>query len=114
MEDMTTFPDYDFGWSWVDNSPSGEPNASPPKDETAGTAKPDPPFTLGVVVEDIGAGVKKAGGAVTGAVGGAFSAVTGSIKGAYWSLIGGVAIIGIIAIVALGASSRFMGKMEGR
>ena len=79
---------------------------TPAANATAGTAKPAPPFTLGVVFDDLTSGVKST-------VGGAYDAVAGTVKGAYWNLIGGIAIIGIIAIVVLGMSGRFMRKLEG-
>lgn len=48
------------------------------------------------------------------AVGGAIDTVKSTVKNTWVYLVGGIALIGIIAIVLLGASSRFMSKIEGR
>jgi hypothetical protein len=124
---MESFPSYDYpllgntpesaGLSGSEDFPygadyGGAAALTPAANATAGSAKPAPAFTLGVVFDDLSAGAKKAGGAVTGAIGGAYNTVAGSVKGVYWNLIGGVAIIGIIAIVVLGMSGRFMRQME--
>lgn len=79
---------------------------------------------LGDFTTAVGSGItypfKAAGGAASEIVGKAKDVVTSAIEGtkstvrnAYLYLIGGVAIIGILAIVLLGAGSRVMSKVEG-
>jgi hypothetical protein len=125
---MESFPSYDYPlWgntpesAGVSSSPNAEGNQdfpyggvyggaallTPGANATAGTGTAAPPFTLGVVFDDLTSGVKST-------VGGAYNAVTGTVKSVYWNLIGGVAIIGIIMIVVLGTGSRFMNKLEGK
>jgi len=118
---MESFPSYDYplwgntpesaGLSSSEDFPygaeyGGAAALTPKANATAGSAKPAPPFTLGVVFDDLTTGVKST-------VGGAYNAVAGTVKGVYWNLIGGVAIIGILAIIVLGVSGRFMRQMEG-
>jgi hypothetical protein len=78
---------------------------------------PQPAFTLGTVANDFIGGTKtiisKPITAATGFFSGIVDSVKGTVRNTYFYLIGGIAIVGILAIVLLGASSRFMGKMEG-
>ena len=78
---------------------------------------PVPAFNLGIVASDFIGGAGSVASKPIEAVKGVFSGIVDSVKGTvrntYFYLIGGVAIIGILAIVLLGASTRFMGKMEG-
>lgn len=55
----------------------------------------------------------KAGSTVVDAGKSAVGAVTGTIKNTYLYLVGGIALVGIIAIVVLGAGTKFLGKVEG-
>jgi hypothetical protein len=78
---------------------------------------PPPPFTLGIVANDFiggaGAIVSKPVEAAKGFISGIVDSAKSTVRNTYFYLIGGIAIVGILAIVLLGASSRFMGKMEG-
>jgi len=78
---------------------------------------PAPAFTLGVVASDFvggtGAIISKPVEAVKGALSGMVDSVKSTVRNTYFYLIGGIAIVGILAIVVLGAGSLFMGKMEG-
>jgi hypothetical protein len=78
---------------------------------------PVPPFTPEVLLSDFSGGVKKVVAApvnaVSGFISGAVDSVKSTVRNTYFYLIGGVALIAILAIVVLGASSRFMGRMEG-
>jgi hypothetical protein len=47
-------------------------------------------------------------------VGEAYEDVKNTTKNIFLYLIGGVAIVGILAIVLMGAGARFMAKVEGR
>jgi len=48
------------------------------------------------------------------AVGKAYEEVKSTTRNVFLYLIGGTAIVGILAIVLLGAGTRFMAKIEGR
>lgn len=113
---MITFPDYDFGM--YGGTDAAEAEAQAQIDATAGTKNPAPDLTVGVVFNDLAAGVGSAvqttGGAVADTFSGAASFVTTKVRNTYLYLVGGIMIIGIVAILVLGAGSKFLSKMEGR
>jgi hypothetical protein len=133
---LETFPSYDFPlWGNTPEStesggavtgnidmPFGENyfgtgDSSGDKEKTYSVI-PNPPFNLSTVAADFTGGIGKVlevpvEGTKT-FFGGLWDKATSGIRNTYFYLIGGVALIGIIAIVALGAGTRFMGKMEGK
>jgi hypothetical protein len=133
---LETFPSYDFplwdttpemtesGGAVTGNidMPFGE-NYFGTDDSSGDKAKtysvvPSPPFSLSTVANDFTGGIGKVLAVpVQGTksfFGGLWDKATSGIRNTYFYLIGGVALIGIIMILALGASSRFMGRLEGR
>ena len=133
---LETFPSYDFPL-WGNTPESTESGGAEPTgnidmpfgENYYGTGDssgdkfqtnnviPQPAFTLGTVANDFIGGTKaivsKPITAATGFFSGMFDKLTSGVRNTYFYLIGGIAIVGILAIVVLGASSRFMGKMEG-
>ena len=48
-----------------------------------------------------------------GAISSGYEAVSGTVKTTYLYLVGGVVLIGIVAIVGLGVAAKVMNKIEG-
>lgn len=113
---MITFPDYDFGM--YGGTDAAEAEATAQIDASAGTKTPAPELTVGVVFNDLAAGVgsavKTTGGAVADTFSGAANFVTSKVRNTYLYLVGGVLLIGIVGILVFGAGTRFLSKMEGR
>jgi hypothetical protein len=63
--------------------------------------------------KSLAGGISSAVEYVKGGISSAVEGVKGTVRNTFLYVIGGVALIGIIAIVLLGAGSRFMGKIEG-
>lgn len=62
-------------------------------------------------VADIGSALTDFGGVLKSAVSYPVTAVTGTVRNAYLYLIGGIVVIGILAIFVLGAGTKFAGKI---
>lgn len=112
---MITFPDYDYPWQGGTDAAQAEAQAQ--IDASAGTQNPAPELTPGVVFNDLTEGVKTtakgAGGAIADTFSGAVNAVKSTVRNTYFYLVGGIAIIAILAILIMGMGARFMRTMEG-
>ena len=96
---MDTFPDVDYIWR--------TPKEGTATDQFKTYSPQNPDFTIGTVFKDVASGI----GSVVSAP---IDYVKSTVMNTWFYLVGGVALIGIIAIVVLGASSRVMARMEGR
>lgn len=112
---MITFPDYDY--PWIGGTDAAQAEAQAQIDASAGTSKPAPDLTPGVVFNDLTEGVtstvKGAGGAVADTFNGIVSGVKSTVRNTYFYLVGGIALIAILAILVMGIGTRFMARMEG-
>ena len=102
---MESFPNVDY---------TGVPEADiSDLESTAGTKAPAIPFTLGVVFEDVSSGVVSAGKEIISVPGKIVDSVKSTVRNTYLYLVGGIVLIGIVAIVVLGVGSRFVKQIEG-
>ena len=107
---METFPDVDFPMTVSSPPPVMEPGGLfvshnpyiPPAAENSTD-----------FIGDFGTMLASPFVAIKDTASGVVESVTSTVRNMYFYLIGGVAIIGILAIILLGASSRFMGRMDG-
>jgi hypothetical protein len=131
---METFPSYDFplwgntpestsiGTAPIEGSedmPFGENYGGMGAKEIFKTKNviPVPPFTIGTVATDFAGGVTSAVAvpvkAVKDTLSSVYSSVSGTIRNTFLYGIGGIVILGILAIVLLGAGTKFAGKVQG-
>ena len=69
------------------------------------------PFTVGTVATDLVAGAKAAAMVPINAVGSAIDSVKTTARNTFLYLVGGAALLGILALLLMGSASRFAGKV---